>query len=823
MIDLTARTIRTAGLVGFLALSLLGGSQSFGQVGDLEVRAEFSLTVELPEIRNDTKNLLSQIDQHLQQKNWQDAIDTLGRLIGSHGDELIARGSDQVDLGSQYTYYVDLKSYLQRRIAEYSRQTPEFLEVYRQRIDPLAQTVLDEAKASRDPAQLANAIDDYFLSSYTDDALLYLGDLLLEQARFNEARTAWERISPQFRTPNDPSGVLLAMPGQPMWVAVDGIDWKKHRNYIRQCLEDNASSSPLATIPNSNIDPAAVWARLCLASWLEGAEDRAQSELELLKQLYPDGHGYLGGRETNFAQFLSRLVDTSHGTLPGRHEKDWPTFAGAYSRNGHGKLTRPAGTYQPNWSVAIDRQILSRPAGSGVTNGQAAEPEATPLISETEKELNSTFPIVHDGVVVVADEQRVRAFELESGLAAFPTSGRAFDKTDLEYGAFYSPGRRVDVDFESRRRGNLLSAMTIKFLHALGVPRFTQSSDGDMLVARLGITAIGVPMFQAQFQDPADMVIFDMSKQGKLIARIPPVTELSLPWSFEGTAIIDGNRLYCGMTKSGVRDESAVACFDWTTSQMLWRKSLSITQPYGSGLVQEADYGHRSYNLLTLKDGVLYYNTNHGVIAALDAERGDTLWLTRYPRLPLVPTPRLELAHGLVQRNINPCVVTQGLVISMPLDCDRVFALDAATGQLVWQTVPSGIEPMHILGATDEDVLVSGKQLFWIQLHSGKIRAEFPQVARDPRDSGFGRGTIAGDQVYWPTHDTVYRLGSRLDENAQVVTAGEPVDLAQYGEEGGNVLVSDEFMIIASPSRMTVYSPTSSHVLPKREADDPSN
>ncbi|PQO27755.1 PQQ-binding-like beta-propeller repeat protein [Blastopirellula marina] len=822
MIDLTARITRSTGLVGALAFLLFGASQVYGQVGEV-VRPEFSLTVELPEIKNDTKNLLSQIDQHLQQKNWQDAIDTLNRLIGSHGDELIARGSDQVDLGSQYTYYVDLKSYLQRRIAEYSRQTPEFLAVYRQRVDPLAKQVLDQAKASRDPAQLAAAIDDYFLCSYTDEALLFLGDLLLEQARFNEARTAWERISPRFRTPDDPSGVLLAMPGQPMWVAVDGIDWSKHRNYIKQRLNENASSSPLVTIPNSNLDPASIWARLCLASWLEGAEDRARSELELLKQLYPDSQGYLGGRTTNYATFLARLIETSHGTLPGLSAKNWPTFAGDYSRNGHAKLVQAPGTYRPNWSVTLDAQVLSQSTGGSTIDDQ--NDQSSPLIAETEKALNSTFPIVQDRVVIVADEQRVRAFDLESGLAAFPTGGRVFDQTDLEYGAFYSAGRRVDFDFDSRRRGNMLSAMSIKFLHALGVPRFTSSTDGNMLVARVGTTAIGVPMFQAQFQEAADMVIFDMSKQGKIIARIPPVTELSGPWSFEGTAIIRGNRLYCGMTKSGVRDESAVACFDWTTSQMLWRKSLSITQPYGSGLVQEADFGHRSHNLLTLKDGVLYYNTNHGVIAALDAQRGETLWLTHYPRRALIPSTRLDLAHSLVQRNINPCVVTQGLVISMPLDCDRVFALDAATGQLVWQTVPGGIEPLHILGATGEDILVSGNQLFWIQLHSGKIRAEFPKEARSTRDRGFGRGTLVGDQVYWPTRDAVYRLNAHLSKTSQVVEAGSPVDLAQFGEEGGNLVVSGDYLIIASPSRMTVYSPASSDVLPPQaqESDTSSN
>ncbi|PQO39283.1 hypothetical protein C5Y96_05355 [Blastopirellula marina] len=802
-------TSRSAGLVWVLPFLLLGATHALGQVQDVFARAEFSLTVELPETKNDTKNLLAQVDQQLQQQKWQDAIDTLERLISSHGNELIAQGSDQVDLGSEYVYYVELKTYLRRRISEYSRQIPEFLEAYRTRIDSLAKDDLDAAMASRDPAELSAAINTYFLSRHADEALLQLGDLLLEQGRFNEARTAWERISPRYRTPDDPQGVLLAMPGQPIWVAVDGVDWGKHRDYIESLLDANQASSSLATIPDSDVAPAAVWARLCLASWLEGSSDRAAVELELLRQLNPDAQGYLGGRDVNYAQFLAKLLTSSPGEHASQYSKGWLTFAGSYARTAKADLPKQAKTYKPNWSVSLETHSLSRPSGRN-SFGEEKETQRIPLVAESSEGLLSTYPVVLDGNVIVADEERVRAFQLESGLPAFPTEGsQFFDQDELDYGAFHTSGRRLDFDFNmrGRRRGSPLSAMSLKLLPALGPDRFTLSSDDTKLVARLGTTAIGVPYVQSQFQDPADMVVFDMRKEGKLEARIPPVTELSGPWSFEGTAILQGNRLYCGMIKSGVRDESAVACFDWTTSQMLWRRTICLTQPYGSGLVADGEYGFRSHNLLTLKDGVLYYNTNHGVIAALEADRGDMLWLTRYPRRRLIPD-RLELAHSLVQRNVNPCIVTRGLVVTMPLDCERLLALDAATGQLVWQTVPGGLEPLHLLGATKDDVLVSGEQLFWVQLHSGKIRAEFPNVNQMFRDRGYGRGALVGDQVYWPTRDKIFRLGAQLDSSGAVKEAALPVDLLQYGEEGGNIVVAGGQMIVASPSRMTVYSPS---------------
>lgn len=812
-------TSRSAGLVWVLSLLLLGASPVKGQVGDIFARAEFSLTVDLPETKNDTKNLLAQVDQQLQQKKWQDAIDTLERLIASHGSELIAQGRDQVDLGSEYVYYVELKTYLQRRISEYARKSPEFLDVYRSRIDALAQEEFERATQSRNPALLAAVIDNYFLSQYADDALLSLGDLLLEQGRLNEARTAWERIAPRFRTPEDPNGILLAMPGQSLWVAVDGIDWEEHRDYVRQLLNDSDSSSSLETAADSDVDPAAIWARLCLASWLEGSSERARVELKLLQQLYPQERGYLGGREVNYSDYLVTLLKSSPGELEAATKKNWPTFAGAYARTADASLPEGAETYEPNWSISLEPHSLSRGVPRNGFADEGRSRTAADLTTESFDALNSTFPIVIGEHVVVADEQRVRAFELASGLPAFPSGGsQVFERADLDYGMFHTTNRSGDFSFSmgsGRRRGSPLSAMQLKLIHALGPARFTLASNDTKLVARVGTTAIGVPYAQAQFQDPADMVVFDMRKEGKMEAKIPPVTELSGPWSFEGTAILQGERLYCGMTKSGVRDESAVACFDWTTSQMLWRRTVCLTQPYGSGLVTEGEYGFRSHNLLTLKDGVLYYNSNHGVIAALEADRGSLLWLTHYPRRDLIPNS-LEQSHQQVQRNANPCLVTRGLVISMPLDSERLFALDAATGQLVWQTVPGGIDPVHLIGATEEDVLVSGEQLFWVQLHSGKIRAEFPAEENSYRDRGYGRGALVGDQVYWPTRETIFRLNIKLSGDGSVVEAAKPIDLSQFGEEGGNIVVAGGQMIVASPSRMTVYSPTQSIAPPDK-------
>jgi len=759
------------------------------------LRQEFSLTVELPEIRNESKNLLAQVEQQLKQRRWFDAIESLDRLNGAHGAELIFSGKEQSDLESEYTYFKDVQSYLQRRIANFCVDEPEFLETYRDRIDTLARQEFDAAVAAKDIEALSAAVDRFFLSSHTDQALVALGDLLLEQGRFFEARTRWQQIGARYRTPDDPRGVLLAMPGQPLWIGVDGIDWTEHRTYVRTILDQAKKSSRSATLPDSDIDPASIYARLCLASWLEGANRRASVELQLLRQLYPDTEGPLNGSVRNYYDFLASLLATESGAGERRSARDWPTYAGNTARNGIAKKGDREAWFEPLWSVPLTTSPRTRS-----NQRRAARNQRSSIYGPADFDL-SFFPIVVGETLVVSDMHRVRAFKMNSGRPAFPVYlNREIDSDKLEYGMFHAPSREIeDEDGDplgvTPRGGNS---------RPLGARRFTLASQQNRVVARLGTTMTGQDFNQWRFVDPPEMLVFDMAKEGMLAAQISPEFLSAGQWTFEGTALIDGNRLYCGMVEGGIRDRSILACFDWSTGMLLWKVDLGLTQPYGSGLMQGSGHGHRSHNLATLKDGVVYYNTNRGVIAAIDAASGQVMWVTRYPRRTLLPQA-LAAANENVKRDLVPCLVAQGMVLAMPLDSDRLFALDAATGQVIWQTVPGGVDPMYLLGTTEEDLLVSGERLTWIHLHSGKIRGEFPSSDSGIYDEGYGRGVLVGDEVFWPTLDKVYRLKSRLLSQRIVEQSGPPIDLAATDEEGGNLVYSQGRLAIASSDRLTVY------------------
>ena len=127
---------------------------------------------------------------------------------------------------------------------------PEALKLYRDRVDPVARKWYEQGIANRDPKPLRNIVDQAFASSFGDDALMALGQIALESGDFAAARWDWERIVP-VRNP-DPA-VPQAWP----------------------------------SYPDTNLDLAAVRARLVLVSILEGATERARGELAAYRKLHP--------------------------------------------------------------------------------------------------------------------------------------------------------------------------------------------------------------------------------------------------------------------------------------------------------------------------------------------------------------------------------------------------------------------------------------------------------------------------------------------------------------------------------------------------------
>ena len=100
--------------------------------------------------------------------------------------------------------------------------------------------------------------------------------------------------------------------------------------------------------------------------------------------------------------------------------------------------------------------------------------------------------------------------------------------------------------------------------------------------------------------------------------------------------------------------------------RMVWSRALTAGNQQGTPLVY---------------DGVLYMPNPRDVIQAIDAVTGDLFWEYRRPR----PDDLEEYVISILAEGNRNLAIHDDLIIDTSHD-DYVFALDAATGRLVWET-----------------------------------------------------------------------------------------------------------------------------------------
>ena len=182
-------------------------------------------------------------------------------------------------------------------------------------------------------------------------------------------------------------------------------------------------------------------------------------------------------------------------------------------------------------------------------------------------------------------------------------------------------------------------------------------------------------------------------------------------------------------------------------------------------------------------------------MAALDAEGGSIRWLATYP------WQRRGGMNPGRDRDLNPAIVHDGLVIVAPDDAPAIYAFDAATGRLAWKTEPLSEQAKltHLLGVAKGHLIASGDQVLWYEVKTGKLAHTWPDNAHAVQ--GFGRGVLAGDRIYWPTRTEIHVL-----DQASGLVADPPIKLMEtFQSEAGNLAVGDGYLVVAQASSLVVF------------------
>ncbi len=271
----------------------------------------------------------------------------------------------------------------------------------------------------------------------------------------------------------------------------------------------------------------------------------------------------------------------------------------------------------------------------------------------------------------------------------------------------------------------------------------------------------------------------------------------------------DARSVYVAMTDSGgmaAMTSLYVAALDAETGATRWVRFLGeATGAFDvmMGMQFTDDVGNR---LLSLDSGTLYYQTNLGSVAALDADTGAIRWLATYPHA--------GAGHSGENRDLNPAIVHDGLVLVAPDDAPDLFAFDAATGRLVWHTSLRDGEINHLLGVAHGRLIATGNRVWSFDVKTGQLVRYWPEGGTGFQ--GFGRGLLAGKYIYWPTRGEILVLdqatGLKADDR-------EPIPLHQaFGATGGNLAAGDGYVVVAGEDALVVFCQNSRLIHRYREA-----
>lgn len=682
---------------------------------------ELSGTVDVGEADAATNTHLQRVREFCKRQQWAEAIDVLGLVMESHAGRVVLVESQP------YKRYVAVREYCHLQLAG---MPAEALVAYRDRVDPQAEALYESGLKRRDPQPLKRLLDEFYCSRWGDDALLRLGEWALERADYGAARGYWSQLH-DFAPP----------PG----LAAGDASWR----------------AGVLHYPDSDIPRADVLARLVLVSIVERSEKRAEMDFKSFRDEFPRARGRLGGREGVLVELLDALrADMPSWPREGLRQ-DWPTFAGAATRNGIAAAAVDVAGLR--WKISLPTLTLHE---------AASQPRP---VAEGRDEPLSYFPVVAGNLLLVNTGRDIRAYNLQTGLAAWGTDPVIYRGSEQE-----SDGFSIAQP-------------------ALGTPRFTLTVSGHLLFARLGDPVTGHVRDSPVLRTTNSyLVCLDLARQGSLLWDSRRYFPLDDKWAFDGSPISDGDRVYVALRKSEWQPQAHVACLDARTGRPRWQRFVASAATPGQGMQNEV-----THNLLSLDEGTLFFSTNLGAIAALAADDGRPRWVTVYPRAGGGDL-NMRATHFL--RDLTPCVCDRGVVYAAPSDTVLVMALDMATGRRRWE-VKYLDDAVHLLGVAGGNLVASGDKLWCINVATGKAaNGGWPD---QPASRGYGRGLLLGDVIYWPTLKEIFICDQRSG-----VAVRQAINLPSRASEqdhlhGGNLLAAGDALLVVTGDTIFALDPES--------------
>ncbi len=350
----------------------------------------------------------------------------------------------------------------------------------------------------------------------------------------------------------------------------------------------------------------------------------------------------------------------------------------------------------------------------------------------------------------------------------------------------------------------------------LGAMRNVLSTSEGFVYGRLGSEVTrkrsAVPVGD---QAPGVIVAHDAARGGVLLPGFPLAP--GLEEEFDGPPLVREGRMFVAIRKRDeMRTQLLVRCIDVASVKTIWERSICNAETRGRGVRDEA-----SQTSLLLDGERLYVTPHLGCVACLDAASGGIRWLTTYPRADFPANDSREASRW--QRGLGAMHLRGDSLVLLAADCERVFALDGILGELKWCSRRELMnDAVYVLGATEDDVVLMGESVYWLDAASGQVKACYPErwvnVGQDRVDphSAYGRGVWAGDSVWYPAQDAIIRVS--LAPNGKVQVTSELL-LPQRSSLFGNLAYFNGRLYWVSLGDVMAWEAPMEKYLPKKPPD----
>ncbi len=520
-------------------------------------------------------------------------------------------------------------------------------------------------------------------------------------------------------------------------------------------------------------ESALLLAKIAVAFHLAGQVELSQKYASQLREKFPSVSAKLGGKDQNVSTYVSAVLARPVTTRPAKStstKKIYPGWGGLPT--GQALMDDCDVILLPRWrypdpgpeesnifSDLATKFTLTSMSGSRPRNNSpqlSVELRDGRVYTGRANVVNKTGPgqalppmlrpVVFGDMIIYRDDERIQAVDMFTGELRWESPAlpmlRSPEQEDTDRHYYYNAGGMV---IDRGQFGLTIGEDKIFTIHSFLPPNLIFNPvvwGGQPGVKPPKETKQGSALSAVSVETGKVLWTVGLGKGDDFLKTC---IFISLPTYIPaGSGILYINAM--------VNDNYYVLCLQAQTGKLIWKTQVSQAPPtrnyFGPGL---AGLVKMIATPPAVDGSSVFVCTNAGVIAAFDAASGQPKWAYQYPS----DLAGRQFWLGIARRSRsvskeNPLIITDGLVIALPIDSVKVFALRTEDGKVVWQEPTDGLD--HLAFVDDNRVVLGSEKIHVLKAKTGKTIFKSGDIA------GLERPIVTKDNILLAGSNSILRI-----------------------------------------------------------------